>query len=404
QIKEETSSLIKLEDLAKLVSHVQPTFKDIDLPKDDPVIVVDDTDEDEEDEIHAATNDETGDTLVPKSSSQSSQIQKLTNKVLILQCQKHKLELEKNKAEVALLRAQPSFPNMEQLNELLVKSLKTEFSNILSAHDFRSSLPTELKDLPSKFNELTKEVKRLKKQVHELEIKLPGDLKEIPTKLKDFTKTVASVQAKLKTLDALPGLLLNVTQALNKFAQEKKSKEFDFITKDGMHIHLTEEDINHQKKLEEDSKAEVAKQEGEIRKVELVDLLGSKVVKKYYNDKLQCDKYYDKMLNIRAVSRITNCDVLTRKGPITLKVYREDGTSEIIPNFKANDLHLGEWREVMKACPNKIRKGWETIYKQIGTRMDYIYTTEAELGINLGIPLSKQDSFDTLNDLANKKR
>nr|GFD29825.1 hypothetical protein [Tanacetum cinerariifolium] len=119
QIKEETSSLIKLEDLAKLVSHVQPTFKDIDLPKDDPVIVVDDTDEDEEDEIHAATNDETGDTLVPKSSSQSSQIQKLTNKVLILQCQKHKLELEKNKAEVALLRAQPSFPNMEQLNELL---------------------------------------------------------------------------------------------------------------------------------------------------------------------------------------------------------------------------------------------------------------------------------------------
>ncbi|GKG35930.1 hypothetical protein Tco_0443608, partial [Tanacetum coccineum] len=29
---------------------------------------------------------------------------------------------------------------------------------------------------------------------------------------------VASVQAKLKTLDALPGLLLNVTTALNKFA------------------------------------------------------------------------------------------------------------------------------------------------------------------------------------------
>ncbi|GKE85613.1 hypothetical protein Tco_1559355, partial [Tanacetum coccineum] len=30
---------------------------------------------------------------------------------------------------------------------------------------------------------------------------------------------VASVQAKLKTLDALPGLLSNVTKALNKFAQ-----------------------------------------------------------------------------------------------------------------------------------------------------------------------------------------
>ncbi|GKA61034.1 hypothetical protein Tco_0760441 [Tanacetum coccineum] len=169
-------------------------------------------------------------------------------------------------------------------------------------------------------------------------------------------------------------------------------------------IHLTEEEINHQKKLEEDAKAKAAKQEGEVRKVELVNLLGPEVVKKYYNDKLQYDKYYEKMLNRRAVSRITNCDVLTRKGPITLKVYKKDGTSEIIPNFKASDLHLGEWREVMKACPNRTGKGWEIIYKQIGTRMDYIHTTEAELGINLDIPLRKQDPLDKLNDLANQKR
>ncbi|GKC45497.1 retrovirus-related pol polyprotein from transposon TNT 1-94 [Tanacetum coccineum] len=87
-------------------------------------------------------------------------------------------------------------------------------------------------------------------------------------------------------------------------------------------------------KLEEDAKAEAAKQEGEVRKAELVDCLVQK-----------------------AASRITNCDVLTRKGPITLKVYREDGTSEIIPNFKASDLHLGKWREVMKACPNRTGKG-----------------------------------------------
>ncbi|GJZ33338.1 hypothetical protein Tco_0578774 [Tanacetum coccineum] len=97
-----------------------------------------------------------------------------------------------------------------------------------------------------------------------------------------------------------------------------------------------------------------------------VQELTNQVVNKYYNDKLQYDRYCDKMLNRRAVSKITNCDVLTKKGPITLKVYREDGTSEIIPNFKASDLHLGEWREVMKACPNRTGKGWETIYKQIG--------------------------------------
>nr|GEU66361.1 hypothetical protein [Tanacetum cinerariifolium] len=66
-----------------------------------------------------------------------------------------------------------------------------------------SSLPTELKDLSSKFNDLTKEVKGLKKHVHELEIKLPGDLKEILTRLENFTLTVSSLTtqvAELKTL------------------------------------------------------------------------------------------------------------------------------------------------------------------------------------------------------------
>ncbi|GJV50006.1 hypothetical protein Tco_1440218 [Tanacetum coccineum] len=130
--EDEASRTIKLEDLAKLMSSVQPSFKDLDSTKDDPIIVVDDSDENEEaDEVHATAN-----------------------------TQKHKLEFEKNKAEAefALLKAQPSFSN--------------------------------LKDLPSKFNELTKEVKGLKKQVHELEIKLPIDLKEIPSKLEDFTKTI----------------------------------------------------------------------------------------------------------------------------------------------------------------------------------------------------------------------
>ncbi|GJV44098.1 hypothetical protein Tco_1428634 [Tanacetum coccineum] len=146
----------------------------------------------------------------------------------------------------------------------------------------------------------------------------------------------------------------------------KKVKKFDFVTEDGKHIHLTKEQINQQKKIEEEAKVEAAKRKSEVRKEELIDLLGPAVVNKYYNDKSQYDRYCDKMLNIRAVSKITNCDVLTRKGPITLKVYKEDDTSKIIPNFKASDLHLGEWREVMKACPNRTGKGWETIYKQIG--------------------------------------
>nr|GEV32718.1 hypothetical protein [Tanacetum cinerariifolium] len=137
QIKVETSSTIKLEDLPKLVSHVQPSLKDLDWPEDDPVIVVDDSDEDEEDEVHATENVQTEDTSAPKSSSTSN------------------------------------------------------------------LLPTDLKDLPSKFDELTEEIKGLKKQVHELEIELLGDLKEIPTKPKDFTKNVTSLTSQVADLKTL---------------------------------------------------------------------------------------------------------------------------------------------------------------------------------------------------------
>ncbi|GJS72329.1 hypothetical protein Tco_0705170 [Tanacetum coccineum] len=115
------------------------------------------------------------------------------------------------------------------------------------------------------------------------------------------------------------------------------------------------------KKIEEEAKAEAVRHEGEIRKEELIDLLGPQVVNKYYNDKLQYDRYYDKMPIRRAKLRITNCDILTRKGLITLKVYREDDTSEIIPEFKASDLHLGEWREVVTACSNKKGKGQDFV-------------------------------------------
>ncbi|GJW58541.1 hypothetical protein Tco_0105272 [Tanacetum coccineum] len=187
-------------------------FKDMDLLEDDPIIVVDEREDEEEDKdegIHSSSHVETKDTSASKPPSpRSIEIQKLKNQVLALQSQKHKLEQLKDKAEaeVAFLTAQPSFPNVEQLNELL--------------------------ELPSKFHEITKEVKGLKKQVHELELELPEELKEIPTKLEDFAKTVTGlisqvaelktlqwelpeefcslpiqvvyVQAKLKTLDALP--------------------------------------------------------------------------------------------------------------------------------------------------------------------------------------------------------
>ncbi|GJY26209.1 hypothetical protein Tco_0400935 [Tanacetum coccineum] len=149
---------IKLEDLEKLVPNVKVDFKDLDFPEDDPIIVVDDSEEDEEEdkneEIHSITNDETED----------------------------------------ISASTPPSPR----------------------HYFSNSLPTKLKDLPSKFNELTEEtVTNLTSQVAELKT-LQW---ELPAEFISLSVQVASVQAKLKTMDALPGLLLNVTKALNKFAQ-----------------------------------------------------------------------------------------------------------------------------------------------------------------------------------------
>ncbi|GKC19481.1 hypothetical protein Tco_1021631 [Tanacetum coccineum] len=57
----------------------------------------------------------------------------------------------------------------------------------------------------------------------------------------------------------------------------KDLKKFDFITEDGEHVHLTEELISAQKKIKEEAKAEAVRCESEMRKEELIDLLGPEV-------------------------------------------------------------------------------------------------------------------------------
>ncbi|GJV98552.1 hypothetical protein Tco_1553804 [Tanacetum coccineum] len=311
QVEEDKASrTIKLEVLEKLVSHVQPSFKDLDSPEDDHIIVVNDSDKDEE-----ADKDE---------SFQHSPI------LLSLKALNWNLRRTKLEAEAALLRAQPSFPNMGQLNELLVNSLQTKFSKILSAHDFSSSLPTELKEPPSKFNELTKELKGLKKQVHNLEIQLLGELKEIPTKLEDFTKTVTSLTSQVtelkilqwelpaeflsmpthdeaiaskKTKDAsvpLPGqagtqpaegekninqatilVILEKLQDANLTKQQSKNKPTPTTPIIPPVITTTTTQMQSPfSKIEEEAKDEAAKPKSEVRKEELVDLLGPEVVNK----------------------------------------------------------------------------------------------------------------------------
>ncbi|GKC30535.1 hypothetical protein Tco_1037829 [Tanacetum coccineum] len=286
-------------------------------------------------------------------------------------------ENEEAKTVVALLKAQQSFPNVEKLTELL----------------------------------------ELKKYVHELEIELPGDLKEILTKLEEFTSTVCWGSASHKAGDqndtkanlnkqpipttttttiVIPPIILTTVQLQSPFLSspispkttsqpegelvknkgkeamtheetEEKEYETDYDAEAklsgsmGDHVHLISEEIKEQKWIEESVKADMAKKEEELKKEESFDLLGIDLVTNVYKAKIKYDKYCDKMLNRRALARIINCDILSKgKGPITLKVYKENGSNEIIPNFKASDLYQAEWREVMQVCSKRTRAGCHT--------------------------------------------
>ncbi|GJW12984.1 retrovirus-related pol polyprotein from transposon TNT 1-94 [Tanacetum coccineum] len=55
----------------------------------------------------------------------------------------------------------------------------------------------------------------------------------------------------------------HLSRSMVESSKIKKVKKFDFVTENGNHIHLTEEQINQKKKIEEEAKAEVTKCESE---------------------------------------------------------------------------------------------------------------------------------------------
>ncbi|GJT48507.1 hypothetical protein Tco_0974664 [Tanacetum coccineum] len=91
------------------------------------------------------------------------------------------IKLEKEKvvaeAEAAFLFAQPSFPNVQHLTELL------------------------LKELPSKVSDINGAVGELKKYVEKLEIEFTGDLKVLPGKIEVFQYSVSALTSKVAALE-----------------------------------------------------------------------------------------------------------------------------------------------------------------------------------------------------------
>ncbi|GJW97413.1 hypothetical protein Tco_0179221 [Tanacetum coccineum] len=285
------------EDLSDLLKDIRSAIFNLDSPQDELIIILDKSEEEEE-------KDE-------------------------LEQQKAKVE-----AEVALMKARPSYPDINQLTNLLVTSLKPELSKLLASHDFASCLLNALKELPSKFTKLSGEIKELKKHVQDMEIELPRDLKEILTKLETFTSTVSSLSSKVTEL---------------KNIQWKLPAEFATVVENAPGATTTGVPSAGQATAsptegEKNTDPATTNVEPNLHD-ELVDLLGINIVTQYYNKKLLYDKYCDKMLKRRKSSKIINCNVIIQNGPITLQIYREDGTVKVNSNVKVSDLHLAEWKE-----------------------------------------------------------
>ncbi|GJS06115.1 hypothetical protein Tco_0362911 [Tanacetum coccineum] len=230
-------------------------------------------------------------------------------------------EQKKAEAEVAFLKAQPLYPNVNQLTELLLKK---------HVQDMEIKLPGDLKDVPNKLETYTSIVSSLTSQVAELKTlqwELTTEFLEHKSSYKKADKanlkqqpttttppTTSSFQSSFfpnppKSTPQTKGELIkkdkgkevifskdakeeetksdseddhaNPADSMVETSKKNKLKKFSFVTEGGEHIHFTTKKIEEEKRIEESLKAELAKQE----------------VK--------------------------------------------------------SDLHLAEWREVVQACPNK---------------------------------------------------
>nr|GEW15803.1 hypothetical protein [Tanacetum cinerariifolium] len=199
------------------------------------------------------------------------------------------------------------------------------------AHPRVSSYFTAEAD-PGSFDE-SEEDEADKEETHDTSHDMPEDISEILAELQALSVLVSSVQNQLETLDSFPSRLNKVTETMNRFAIVMENA-LEAMTKDVPSVGQATASTTEAEKNTKDAETNL--------KDKLVDLLGTNIMTQYYNKKLLFEKYCNKMLKRKKSPRITNYDVFTKKGPITLKIYREDGFEKVISNLKVTDLHLSK--------------------------------------------------------------
>ncbi|GJS38802.1 retrovirus-related pol polyprotein from transposon TNT 1-94 [Tanacetum coccineum] len=207
---DDISLKVKLQDLSDILKDTRSAFFTLDSPTDEPIIISDESEE----ENGVSKDNDTEATSHDKLEDTSEELEQAKAKA---------------KAEVASMKAKPSYPDINQHTKLLIKELK--------------------------------------KHVIDIEIEMTGDLKEIPTKLETFTSTISS-------------LLSQVTNTLNRFATMVDNA----LGTRSMNVPLA------CKATASPAEGEKNTKDADTNlKDELIDLLGKNVVTQYYTKKLLFD-------------------------------------------------------------------------------------------------------------------
>nr|GEX35436.1 hypothetical protein [Tanacetum cinerariifolium] len=135
------------------------------------------------------------------------------------------------------------------LIELLANSLKLEFDKLIKAHDFSSFIPTELKELPTKFEAVngTRDGNGAE-YVEKLEIDVPADLKGIPDKLAELQTSISALTTRVTSLEGfkmnIPANLLALPNAISLASHEAENSSVPSAGKADIHPAKGEKNIN----------------------------------------------------------------------------------------------------------------------------------------------------------------
>ncbi|PWA82785.1 hypothetical protein CTI12_AA172790 [Artemisia annua] len=182
-------------------------------------------------------------------------------------------------------------------------------------------------------------------------------------------------------------------------------KEIKYTNLNGRDVHIAGESLTEQQRHLSRMYEENVKHEKLMKKAKMIKSLEPPVIDLFMKKKALYDKYCHIILNRRAPGKITNVDILSRKkGPATLKIYRDDGDEEIIEEFKVRDLHWEEWNEFLDCCGKRKAVCLVDIFNSMRKRVDEVIEMKNKLNIQDGVPLQDQDPIHELNRIARKRK